>query len=212
VLLTPAEITSTTGNRFQGYPSGPVEVINSSLGTSDNTFSIDPADCAGVIFGAEQQTYADTGYEAIRDQTLGQTTSDIDNLVEQTVAVFSTPAQAQALLESSTTRWQECASGHPTKYQSESSVDQDTGYEKGWGWYLTHVRVGNELITMQMTAVNNESGGAPACQVALGVRDNVVVTAKTCLNTDAGPHRPDPSLAGDYAQRLTTTMLDKVQV
>ena len=41
VLLTPSEITNITGGEFEGYPSGPVEVINSSLGTSDNTHAID---------------------------------------------------------------------------------------------------------------------------------------------------------------------------
>lgn len=54
---------------------------------SDNSFAINPSDCVGVIFGAEQQVYAGTGYEAIRDQTLGMGTSSIDNMVEQTVVV-----------------------------------------------------------------------------------------------------------------------------
>jgi hypothetical protein len=164
-----------------------VEVINSSLGTSDNTHAIDPPNCVGVIFGAEQQVYADTGFEAIRNQTLGKTTSDIDDLVEQTSVVFSTAEQAQAVLASSTAQWRECASGHPTHYQSESSIDQDAGYEKGWGWYLTDAVVGEDLITMRMSAVDNLNGNAPVCQLALGVRDNVVVKAKTCWDTSAGP-------------------------
>jgi hypothetical protein len=219
LLLTPSEITDITGGEFEGYPSGPVELINSSQGTSDNTFAINPSDCVGVIFGAEQQVYANTGYEAIRDQTLGKTTSDIDDLVEQTVAVFSTPEQAQVVLASSTAQWRKCASGHPDpdpRYpaaaQPKYSIDQDAGYEKGWGWYLTSVVVGDDLITMRMTAVSNLQGNAPACQLALGVRDNVVVKAKTCRDTRTNPSRPDPSLAGDYAERLATAMLDRVQV
>ena len=62
VILTPAEITQTTGGALEGYPSGPVELLSSSQGTTDNTHAIDPPDCAGVIFGAEQQIYAGTGY------------------------------------------------------------------------------------------------------------------------------------------------------
>jgi len=49
--------------------------------------------------------YADTGFEAIPNQTLGKTTSDIDELVEQTAVVFSTAEQAQAVLASSTAQW-----------------------------------------------------------------------------------------------------------
>ena len=60
--------------------------------------------------------------------------------------------------------------------------------------------VGDDLITTRMSAVNNESGVAPACQLALGVRDNVVVKAKTCWDTGTGPEWPNPSLAGDYAE------------
>ena len=65
---------------------------------------------------------------------------------------------------------------------------------------------------MRMSAVDNLNGNAPACQLALGVRHNVVVKAKTCWDTSAGPQRPDPALAGDYAERLTTAMLDRIRV
>ena len=143
-----------------------------------------------IRFGAEQQVYGDTGYEAIRDQTLGKTVSDIDDLVEQTVVVFSKVDQSQSVLASSTAQWRECASGHPAQYEAPYSVGQDAGYEKGWGWYLANVIVGDDLITMRMSAVDNLNGNAPACQLALGVRDNVVVKAKTCWDTGTGPERP----------------------
>lgn len=210
VLLTPAEITSTTGGAFEGYPSGPVEVINSTLGTADNTHAIDPPSCAGVIFGAEQQVYADTGYEAIRNQILGKSVSAIDGLVEQTVAVFPTAEEAQAVLVSSTAQWRTCANGHPLEYSSDASVSHDAGYEKGWGWYLSGLVVGDELMTMYMTSVDNLNGNAPACQLALGVRENAVVKVKTCLDTGTNPQLPDPSLSGDYAERLAIVMLDRI--
>ena len=89
---------------------------------------------------------------------------------------------------------------------------EDAGYEKGWGWYLTDVVVGDDLITLRMSAVDNLNANEPACQLALGVRDNVVVKGKMCLNTRTGPQRPDPALAGDYAERLTTAMLDRIRV
>lgn len=206
-MLTPAEITSATGGEFEGYPSGPVEVLSSAMGTSDNTHAIDPPTCAGVIFGAEQQTYADTGYQAIRDQTLGKSVSDIDDLVEQTVVVFDSADQAKAIVASTKSQWQTCASGHPLEYPSEYSIQQDGGYEKGWGWYLTDVTDSANLITIRMTAVDNLNGNAPACQVAMGSLDNVVVRVKTCFDTGTNPQRPSPSLAGDYAEQLATVML-----
>nr|WP_272818987.1 sensor domain-containing protein [Mycolicibacter engbaekii] len=114
VLLKPSEIANMTSDHFRGYsPDGHLEVLASSLGMSDNAFAIDPPDCAGVIFGAERQVYADTGYQAIRDQTLGKDGTTIDGLIEQTVVVFPTIAEAQASLSASTFQWRKCASGHP---------------------------------------------------------------------------------------------------
>lgn len=211
MLLAPAEITQTTGGEFEGYPSGPVELLSSSQGTTDNTHAIDPSDCAGVIFGAEQQIYAGTGYERISDQTLGKSTSDLDDLVEQTVVVFLTEKQANAVLTSLKTLWRRCAAGHPTQYQSGSSIDQDAGYEKGWGWYLSDLNIGDDdLTTMRMTAVDNLNGNAPACQLAVGVRRNVLVRTRTCVDTKANPNRPAPSAAGYYASQLAQDMLERV--
>lgn len=213
VLLSPDEITALTGGEFTGdpaYQEGPVELISSAQGTTDNTHAIDPPTCAGVIFGAEQQVYGDTGYQALRDQLLGKTVSDIDDLVEQTVVVFPTAQQAHAVLSSSTIQWQECASGHPLEYPSDASISHDAGYERGWSWTLTDVAVGVDRITTRMTAVSNLNGNAPACQMALGVRVNVVVKTKTCWDTGTNPYEPDPALAGDFADRLAAAMLDRV--
>lgn len=213
LLLTPAEITALSGGAFTGDPSstpGSVELLSSSQGTSDNTRTVDPPECAGVIYGAEQQVYENSGFEAIRNQTLGKTISDIDDLVEQTAVVFPTARAAQAILASSTTQWQQCALGHPTAYSSESSVSQDLGYERGFGWYFTSVTDTAGLITLRMSAVDNLNGSAPACQVAMGSRDNVVIKVKTCFDTDANPQRSDPAVAGDYAERIATAMRDRV--
>jgi hypothetical protein len=164
----------------------------------------------GVIYGAEQQVYGSSGFEAIRNQTLGKTTSDIDDLVEQTAVVFATAEQARSTLVSEITQWQQCTIGHPTAYSSDSSVDQDLGYERGFSWYFTDVTDSPDLITMRMTAVDNLNGSAPACQVAMGLSDNVVVKAKACFDTGTNPQRPDPSLAGDYAERIVNAMRDRV--
>ena len=149
LLLTPSEIYNITGDKFTAYaPGSPPDLINSSLGTSDNKFAIDPSDCVGVIFGAEQQVYGDSGYEAIRDQTLGKGTSSIDGLVEQTVAVFSTPEQAQAVLASSTAQWRKCASGHPDR-------PPVSGWQSGGGpagildWAGRRIREGLGLVSHQ---------------------------------------------------------------
>ncbi|GAA2553756.1 hypothetical protein GCM10010409_31090 [Mycolicibacterium diernhoferi] len=221
ILLTPADITALTDGVFDGDPPGgrAVELLNSSQGTSDNTHAADPSACVGVLHGAEQQVYAGTGYEAVRDQTLGKTISYIDDLVQQSVVIFASAEQAQAILDSSNVRWNECADGHPTAYSSDSSVDEDLGYERGFSWYLSDPARTTSMLTMHMTAANVENAQTPACQVALGIRDNVVVQTRTCRDVGTTrpfgsgsqiPSRPDPSMAGDYAERLANAMLNRV--
>jgi hypothetical protein len=84
------------------------------------------------------------------------------------------------------------------------------GYERGFSWYFADVIDSPGLVTMRMTAVSNLNGIAPACQVAMGSRDSVVIKAKTCFDTGTNPERPDPSLAGDYAERIVNAKRNRV--
>ena len=58
--------------------------------------------------------------------------------------------------------------------------------------------------------------GANACQHALGVRDNVVVGARSCVTppgvTPGGSTAAEPSWAGNDGQRVATAMLGKVKI
>jgi hypothetical protein len=71
-------------------------------------------------------------------------------------------------------------------------VGEGAGYEKGWGRYLADVVAGDNLITLRVSALDIENGNAP-CQVALGIRDNVVahrkhVSPRRPVRNDRAPH------------------------
>jgi hypothetical protein len=63
-----------------------------------------------------------------------------------------------------------------------------------------------------MAGINRESGDN-ACQHALGVRGNVIVGARTCVepNIPVTATVADPNLAGQDAERLAHDLLDRVR-
>lgn len=219
LMLSPSDAYRITDGQFAGYPTGVPEVISSSQGTSDNTFAINPPQCAGILFGAEQRVYADTGYASIRNQVMGKSTSTFDDRIEQTAAVFDTPDQAQAVFATSQTQWQKCAAGHPDpdpRYPNspapEYSVHHDRGYEQSSGWDMANVMSDGSILTIQMGSVDNLNGGSPVCQAAMGIKDNVVATTRTCFDARTNPYAPDPAQAGDYASKLLVAMLSRVRI
>jgi len=129
---------------------------------SDNSNIVTPPECVGVIFGAEHAVYADTGFEAIRDETFTpepyvcDTTPSAPNLVEQIVSVFPSADKAQAVLASSQKRWRSCAQGTVTRKL----------YEGADAYELGSVQLQGDVLTVSMVAINRESSDS-ACQQVL---------------------------------------------
>ncbi len=216
LLLSPTQIRTVTGGEFYGIAPGSDMVISSSsYGMSDDSDQVRPPRCVGVIFGAEHSVYNGTGFEEIRDQTLGPSSYTVGHQVEQTAAVLPSAEKAQALLASQTKQWQTCAS-LPSEVPGMTGLQMGQRHgEGGYTWTLANVAVGDNLITVKMAGYDNEAGSDQTCQQALGVRANVVVKVKACrditLPQGSSPIFTDTSTAGDYGARLANAMLDKVK-
>jgi serine/threonine protein kinase len=215
LLLTPVQISTTAGGVFRGQTGADMVVTNSSYGMSDHANQVDPPSCVGVIFGADPSVYNGTGFEAIRDQTLDVSSYTTGDQIEQTVVVFPTAEQAQAVLTSQTNQWRACAN-RPNPYPPPAralQIGQRHG-EGGYSWTLADVQVGDDLITVKMAGYDNEAGIDQVCQQALGVRASVVIKTKACQDISqsyrGNPVFTDTSMAGDYAELLANTMLNRV--
>jgi serine/threonine protein kinase len=219
VLLTPDEVNSILGTYAMNGTSrvGAMKVDRSTYGMADNSGLVTPPSCAGVVFGAEHEVYANTGFDALRDQTFStqpfatNATASVPADLEQTVIVFPSAAQAQAVVDAAQNQWRTCA---------RSEVDQRTSFEASYGWHLGDVQGQSDLLSVKM-ASNGAETGATACQQALGARQNVVVGTRSCggiepsaaTNYDAVRGWPkDPSWATNDAARLANAMLGKVKV
>ncbi|WP_232518810.1 sensor domain-containing protein [Mycobacterium intracellulare] len=215
LLLTPAQINTITGGVFHGQNSAQMVVTNSSYGMSDHADQVNPPSCVSVLFGADPSVYNGTGFDGLRDQTLDASTYAIGNQIEQTVVVFPTAEQAQAILASQTKQWQACAA-RPNPYPPPAralQISQRHG-EGGYSWTMADVQVGPDLITVKMAGYDNEAGSHQACQQALGLRSSVVIKTKACQDISqsyqSDPVFTDTTIAGDYAERLANTILNRV--
>ena len=192
-----------------------MELEDSIYGMSDHSALVTPQACVGVIFGAEHHVFAETGFEQMRNQTFRPQTYVYDErisppwVVEQTVAVFPTAEEAQAVLTSSQDQWQSCAN---------SVVTEDVPPENSREFSFGPVVRAGELLTVPMVA--NSHVGAQACRQVLGIRENVVVVTRSCNNIEetsemalgGGGWPTDPDWATNDAERLAQVMLDKVVI
>ena len=125
---------------------------------------------------------------------------------------FPSRDQAQAVLTSSKSKWQSCAA-RVDEYGDQLSQHHGEG---GWRWHLPSMQTTADLITVSMGGgVDNEAGSAPGCQVAMGLSANVIVQVKVCRDLSNDPRRqptkaPDPSLTGDFAERMAEAMLRRL--
>jgi len=223
LMLTPAEVRTATRGEFIGLTGGDMIVKDSSYGQVDNSAKIDPPTCVGVIFGNDYLVYGDSGVEQIRTENLAPSNYAGDKSIEQTVAIFPDPQSAQASLDSQIRQWQSCYrhvrtnDGFDPPAAGTMQVGQRFG-EGGITWTLGDVNTswrgwsGGVVSTMPMVGYSNLEGYRAGCQVAWGAKANVVIRVRACEGVSSSPAvLTDLSYArGDYAQSLTTAIMDKI--
>jgi hypothetical protein len=205
VLLTPTEINTLVG----GASDPLIQIKKTTHGMLNDTNLVSPPACVGVVFTAERDVFASTGFMVMEDQSLESPPSSMTTTmplqVEQTAIVYATPEQAQSVLNYSQRQWETCASG-----QVSVGTRGQNG-ENGLTFTLGAVQLANNVLTVPMIANNHESGGS-ACQQAMGVRANVIVGARSCRYPEppAGQLDADVSSVRKDAEPLANAMLDKV--
>ena len=214
LLLTAPEMSKLLGINVTNNPSGGgaggLAMNSSSYGTSDHSGQVTPRSCVGVAFTGEHDVYGGIASAEIKTQTFGNlyggSTDKGPYLLQQTAAVLPSAEQAQRFLTSSQAQWDACTT---------SQVDVTLGFENGRGFTLGKVEREGDLLTVAM-ASNGGMNGPDACQQALGVRQNVVVEARTCnvpSSVTSPPGEPgNPDWAVPDAERVASAMLDKVRV
>jgi serine/threonine protein kinase len=218
VLLRPDEVNDVLDTYAMSGDKkiGVMKVDRSTYGMTDNSSLVKPSSCVGVVFGAEHSVYADTGFSAIHDETFAREPYVYDpngsapTALEQTAIVFPSESDADSALASAQMQWRDCAAGQ---------VDQTAGPESGYRWNFGAIQHRGDVMSVKM-ASNGATDGAAACQQALGIRANVIVTIRACNEVTQSPGfdqvrdtwPTNPEWANNDAARLADAMLAKIKV
>jgi serine/threonine-protein kinase len=207
VLLTPTEI-STIVPVASTVPLPQVQ--QTTHGMLNNSNLVTPQDCVGMIFTAERAVFADTGFVAMRNQTLGPPNGGYGpqtglTQVQQSAIAYPTPDQAQSLLASSQRQWRTCASGEVKL----GTVGQNG--ENGLTFNFGSVKSINGVLAVSMVANSQEAIGS-ACQQAMAAKANVVVAVRACRAPEPPPGQLEADVSSVHkdAEPLVSAMIDKI--
>jgi hypothetical protein len=226
-MLTPTDLSKLLGGvKVTDDIAGgnePMLVLKSSVyGPGDHSRQVDPTACSGLIFTGELATYAGFPVQAMRTDTYtyemsrGSDAPRVPTQVQLTTAAFPSSIDAAHFMRGKWAHWKACASPEapPIPQVPDIDIGVTLGYENSRGFVLGPVQDVGGAIAVSM-AHNGALHGPDACQIALGMRDNIIVEARTCEVQNVGADvsydaAANPSLwAVPDAERLVAAMAAK---
>jgi hypothetical protein len=177
LLLSPEQVNAAMG-------ATQMTVTNTQTSMSDNSATMAPPECLAIDGAAEAQVYANSGFQAERDQSL----NDGDNFthyLKQAVVLFPIVEKAGAFIDASAQQWPACRQYTHTQSESQWSVGQ----------------ISNANGTLSTTATQqNASAPGWGCGRALALRNNVIIDINTC---SANPADSALKIAEQIAANVT---------
>ena len=175
LMLSTSELTKIAGVDLESFYSA--DEMN------DNADLVSDSDCLGAIYPGEDRVYDGTGWSAIRDELLLESSGEDDaRLLEQTLVLFDSPDDAVEFFEASKATWNECAQ------------IKDIEVEDG-AWVPDAVEDIDERTISLSAEVSGSLDGT--CQHAIGVVSNLIVESFSCDADDR-----------DDAQNVASQILD----
>jgi hypothetical protein len=176
LLLGPEQVNTAMG-------ATEMAVTKTHTSMSDDSATMAPKECLAIDGSAQAQVYADSGYTALRDQTL-QEGDNFTHYVEQAVVFFPSAKQAGAFFNVSAQQWPACHQYTHTQTNSE--------------WTVGPVSNTNGTLSTSATQQNANAPGW-SCGRALAIKNNVVIDINTC---SANPADSAVNIANQIAAKV----------
>jgi hypothetical protein len=161
-------------------------VSESQSSMSDNSAIMAPPECLAIDGAAELQVYANSGYQAERDQSLNDGSADQTwkNYVKQSVVLFPYQEKAAEFFDASVEQWPAC--------------HEYTHTQSGSQWTVGEIASTHGMLR---TVAMQKDAAAPGwgCGRALVRRNNVIVDINTC---NADPGTSAVRIADEIAARI----------
>ena len=168
-LLSPEQINTVLGTTD-------MKVTNNRDALPDDSATMTPRECLAIDGSAQAQVYANSGFMAVRDQTLNrQEGNNLTHFAEQAVVLFPTAKQAGEFFTASAQQWQACHDY--THIQSKTH------------WTVAPIANTNGVLSTTSTLQDPPATGWRACGRALTVKNNVVVDANLQRRSEELCHR-----------------------
>ena len=176
LLLSPGELNVAMGSQS-------LTVTSAQSGMSDHSATMEPRECLGIDGAAEAPVYAESGYQAQRDQSLNDG-DKFAHYVKQAVVLYPLVKKAQAFFDASAQQWPAC--------------HEYTHLQSGTEWTVGPISNADDVLS---TVATLQEAAAPgwACGHAIALENNVIIDVNTCS--------PNP---GDSAVRIAKQIAEKV--
>ena len=176
LLLTPDQVNVAMG-------ATAMMIVNANTTMSDNSATMAPPECLALDGAAEAKVYADSGFQAEREQSLNDG-DHFTHYLKQTVVVFPTVDTAGAFLNRSVRQWPAC--------------HDYTHTQSGTHWTVGPIT--NTDGAMSATTIEqNASGPGWGCGRTLVHTNNVIIDINTC---SADPADSALRIANQIAQNV----------
>jgi PknH-like protein len=157
LLLTADQVNAAMGTTAMA-------VTNTGMSMSDNSATMAPRECLSLDGAAELAVYADSGFQAERDQSFNDG-DGFTHYLKQAVVLYPIVDNAVAFLNESAQQWRTCH--EYTHLQSNSQ------------WSAGQITFAESSLSATVTEQNAAAPGW-ACGRALSLKNNVVIDINTC--------------------------------
>jgi hypothetical protein len=176
LLLIPEQVNAAMG-------ATDMSVTKKHNAMSDDSATMKPKECLAIDGAVQAPVYADSGFTAVRDETV-QEGDNFTHYVEQAVVLFPSAKQADAFFAVSAKQWPAC--------------HQYTHTQSGSEWTPGPISNANGTLSTIATQQNAKAPGW-ACGRALAVRNNIIVDVNTC---SADPKDSAVNIANQIAAKV----------
>jgi serine/threonine-protein kinase len=165
-LLTPADINTAMGATDMTVSGSYQTFVDDSGVVADKA-------CRITVIDADTDSYADSGWTAVREHSLRERGQHSAHYADQAVVLFPSADKAAAFFTSTAQRWPACSNRQFTRTPKGAAPQQ---------WAVGPIS--NSGGTLSNT-ITEQGGSGEVCERAVTVTDNVAVDVSTCSHTNA---------------------------
>ncbi len=166
LLLSPAEINTAMGATDMTVSGTYNTFVDDSKVVADKA-------CRVTAIDADTDSYADSGWTAVREQSLRERGHHAAHYADQAVVLFPSADKAAAFYTTTTQRWPACSNRQFTRTPAGVAAQQ---------WAVGPISNANGTLSNTIT---ERGGSGEVCERAVTVSNNVAVDISTCSHTNA---------------------------